>query len=93
MNPSVFEHVDNRLSQRNVEIRDSKNQSDWDVSDIMSTAGKTLFEAISSNKIDLGDIPDWFRKEPKGPEQEDLYGTLRPRYNWDLYWAFAIKEN
>jgi len=91
MNPSEFEHLRMRFTQRHAEIKRSKKEADFNISGVMSTAGKLLFAKISSKEIDLGDTPDWFTKEPEGPVMENLYGTCQARYSWDFYWMFAIR--
>lgn len=87
---SVFEHLANRFSECQVEIRRGKDWFDWDKSDVMFTAGKALFAEISSKEIDFGDTPDWFTKEPKG-WAIDSTGQDRQFCSWDLYWLSAIK--
>ena len=94
MSSSVFEHLAKRFSKCQSEIRRGKTESDWDISDVMFTAGRTLFAAISSDDIDLGDISSWFRNEPKGIRTcDDGKGGEKDVevYSWDLYWLSAIR--
>lgn len=87
---SVFEHLAKRFSEHQAEIKRGKTLSDRDISEVMFTAGKALFAAISSNEIDLGDTPDWFAIEPKGTRT--VYdGNEYVYYSWDLYWLYTTK--
>ncbi len=90
MNQSVFEHLAKRFSECRKEIKRDKVMFASDTPDVMFTAGKALFNAISSNKIDLGDIPDWFTIEPDGI-RIDRNGNDRVYLTWDWYWLCAIK--
>ncbi len=85
MDTSVFERLDERFSECREEINHDRVMSNGDVPNVMFTAGKALFEAIVSGKIQLGDIPDWFKIEPKGTSP---HGGIR--HSWDLYWLSAI---
>lgn len=87
MNPSVFERLAKRFSECRKEINRDKVMSDGDIPNVLDTAGKALFAAISSNEIDLGDTPDWFAIEPEGTSPH--HGNIC--HSWDLYWLTAIE--
>jgi len=87
---SVFEHLAERFSQCQVEIRRGKTPSDGDIPDLMLTAGKALFDLISSKAIDLGDTPDWFRNKPER-KRTDYDDNELVYHSWDLYWLYTIK--
>jgi len=87
MNPSVFERLAERFSECRKDINRDKVMSNGDVPNVMFTAGKTLFKAISSKGIDLKDTQEWFAIEPKGTSPH--HGNIC--CSWDLYWLTAIE--
>ena len=64
MNP--FERLVANFSECKEDIKHGETVSDWDISDVMSEAGKALFKQIKSKGIDLGNTPEWFTRKPKG---------------------------
>jgi hypothetical protein len=89
MSASVFDDLAERFSDCRKEIDSDKVMSDGDVPSVMFTAGKVLFTARSSNNIDLGDTPKWFRIKPEGTTTGSN-GKDFVVQSWDLYWLSAI---
>jgi len=97
MYPSVFEGLAKRFSALHEAIEHSKEPSDWGVDRVMGAAGRVLFTAISTGRIDLGDIPQYLNTDPKIETIEDdlITGERDAQVvvweNRDLYWLAAVK--
>jgi len=97
MNPSVFERLATNFSECHKKIGQGNVPSDWGIQDVMKAAGRALFTAMSSGKIDLGDIPQWLKTDPIIEMiEDDLITGKRDAQvvvyeNRDLYWLAAIK--
>jgi hypothetical protein len=89
---SVFERLAGRFSEYGT-CNSGEETNSLDVEQVMDTAGNVLFHAISSEEIHLGDIPPWFRIEPKGIRIGDN-GTGESKdfvvHSWGLYWLCTI---
>ena len=89
MEQSVFERLAKQFSElcnNDTEVGITATQN------VMRAAGRAFFDAISSDKINLGEIPSWFKAKPvKVKKNND-----RRLVSWDLYWwcvvAWLIKK-
>jgi len=94
MNPSVFERLAERFSNCQPQIERIKAWPDWDIQDVMEAAGRKLFTAMSSGEIDLGDIPQVLKTDPKTKIEvgDSIHGYKEiDVHSWDWYWLAAAK--
>jgi hypothetical protein len=93
MDSSVFERLAERFADCRAEIQRGDEWRNRDMDDVMRAAGETLFTAIAERQINLGDVPDWLRDDPKGTvEGPDCKGgeIAVTTHDWDWYWLAAI---